>query len=95
MSAIRIRVDVDVTIRVPHEVTVEVEEFDEYLAASGYVGPSWAVDTTDHHDQLIAYLEDDDEYLTGMPYPDLHKHELASTDIVDIDVLGAEEVDRG
>lgn len=88
MTAVRVRLDVDVTIRVPHEITVEVEEFDDWLRGHGHVGPSWAGDVTDHHEQLIAYLEDDDENMRGLPDPDLRQHELASADIADVEVLG-------
>lgn len=88
MTTVRVRLEVDVTIRVPHEATVEVDEFDGWLQQHGHVGPSWAGDVTDHHEQLIAYLEDDDEHLRGMPYPDLQKHELAATEIADVEVLG-------
>jgi hypothetical protein len=89
VTAVRVRLDVDVTIRVPHEITVEVEEFDDWLRDHGHVGPSWEGDVTDHHEQLIAFLEDDDENLRDMPYPDLRKHELASADIADVEVLGS------
>jgi len=89
MTAVRLRLEVDVTIRVPHEVTVEVEEFDEYLEEHGYVGPSWAGDVTDHHEQLIAYLERDDEYLQTLPAADPWKHEIACTDIAELEVIGS------
>lgn len=91
MTAVRVRLEVDVTIRVPHEITVEIEEFDEYLRECGHVGPSWADDVTDHHEQLIDFLEDDDEGLNGLPYPDLRKHELVTTDISDVEVLPTPE----
>lgn len=94
MTAVRVRLDVDVTIRVPHEITVEVEEFDEYLADHGHVGPSWATDVTDHHEQLITYLEQDDEYLQTMPPADPWKHEVAYTAIAELEALGTNEPQR-
>lgn len=91
MTAVRVRIDVDVTIRVSHEVPVEIEEFDEWLVDHGHVGPSWADDLTDHHPQLIDFLEQDDELLQGLPEPDVWKHDIGSTDIADVEVLSTTE----
>lgn len=91
-TTVTVRANVHVSIIVPYTIEVDVEDFEAWRAARGYVGPSWVSDLTECHDDVIRYLEalDSDsggEVLRDVPEPNIREHEIWSTDINEIEVM--------
>lgn len=82
-GTIRVRGYLDVTIRVPHVMQVDLAEFEAWK------GGSALVEAEDVRDFILT--DDSDEWVRDFPNADPNEHEVADYELAEVEVLEVRE----